>query len=187
MAGPFCRGAHVTTGPAEIHLFQLVWLNDRIATPFDLPKQGIQNLHNAWLKYFFICFDDTPRPNGLPYWFSSIERDALKSRVLYPPGTPGTPSPWRKVVLDVDEQKTVVRLNIPSAQGDETTLEPLRAADWRSFLGRLRNHPPRAVNAPQLDAVDDSQFEPKTLGVCVSCGRCVVRRLRIEPLPPNGR
>jgi hypothetical protein len=187
MTGPFCRGAHVATGPAENHLFQLVWLNDRITIPVAFPNQGVKEQHSAWLKYFFIRFDDAPRPNGLPYWVSIFERDALKSRVLYPPRPPEIPSPWRKVVLDVDEQQTAVSLNFPSAQGDETTLEPLRAADWRFLLGKLRNPPPGAVGVPELNVVDDRQFEPKTLGVCVSCGRCVVRRLRIEPWAPNGR
>jgi serine/threonine protein kinase len=189
LVGIYCKGAHARAGEMQYHLLHLLTLNDCVAPLREVAGKGKENVHIAWLKFVAIRLDDSPnlKKDELPYKYLFHDRSATRATTLYPPLPPNCPKPWRTIVLEVDEGKIVARVNIPSRNRGETTFAPLDTLGYQEFLDRLRNPLEKDWERPEFKHIENRQIEPKSLGVCVSCGRCIVRRFRIEPLPPGGR
>jgi serine/threonine protein kinase len=186
MVGIFCKGTHARAGETQYHLVQLLSLNDCVANPVTIAGQGQKRVHIAWLKLVALRVEDSPQGDGLPFWYLFFDKGGTKATSLYPPLPPDNPKPWRTVVLEVDEGETVGRVNIPSRKRPEITFAPLRSPDYKEFLNRLQNPLPGEKGMPELKHLEARQLEAKSLGLCVSCRRCIVRRFRIEPLSPYG-
>lgn len=169
--GLYCKAAHQNITAGRYHLLHLVRFTDIRNAP----------MHQASSAIFCFAMFKEPAAGKFPVALAHLAPDAPLSQLNFPAEPPGHLPIARKLTMEVNENGVVGSWDSGKNDGVKKTFAPLD----NQVRTRLFN---RLLRAPMyIDGIEKCDFSylpnSSSVGILVSCGNCLVRSIRVTPLP----